>query len=90
MSTFALRMWTILICIFGTMMDNRILGYFISRSENEEGGRHTPFDTQLHMTKCSVLYPLPTYSQYSLQSFSNISKSFVLLARGVKTPLCFL
>ena len=33
---------------------------------------------------------LPAYSQYSLQSFSNMSKSFVLLASGVETPLCFL
>lgn len=54
-------MGTILICIFETMIGNRILGYSISRSENEEGeskGGHAPFGTRLCMAKCSVLYPL--------------------------------
>ncbi len=49
------------ICIFGTMMDNRMVGYIISRSENEEGeskGGHAPFGTRLCRAKCSVLYPL--------------------------------
>ena len=51
-------MWTMLICIFGMMMDNRLAGYIISRSENEEGeskGGKAPFGTRLCMAKCSVL-----------------------------------
>ena len=42
-------------------MDNRMVGYIISRSENEEGeskGGRAPFGTRLCMAKCSVLYPL--------------------------------
>ncbi len=42
-------------------MDNRKVGYIISRSENEEGeskGGNAPFGTRLCKAKCSVLYPL--------------------------------
>ena len=50
-----------LICIFGTMMDNRMVGYIISRSENEEGGiqRGTcPIWHTILLAKSSVLYSL--------------------------------
>ena len=42
-------------------MDNRMVGYSISGSENEEGeskGGHAPFGTRLCLAKCSVLCPL--------------------------------
>ena len=50
-----------LIYIFGTMMDNRLVGYIISSGENEEGeskGGHAPFGTRfcLQSLVCYTLY----------------------------------
>lgn len=49
-----------LICIFGTMMDNRMEGYIISRNENEGGIQRgtRPIWYTILLAKSSVLYPL--------------------------------
>lgn len=60
LATFVIKMGTMHICILGTMVDNRLVGYFISRSKNEGGIQRglAPFGTRLCKAKCSVLYPL--------------------------------
>ena len=49
-----------LICIFGTMMDNRMLGLLSAEAKIKRGNPKgdMPFGTRLCMAKCSVLYPL--------------------------------
>lgn len=43
-----------LICIFGTMMDNRMVDYIISRSENEEGESKGDTPHLAHDFACKV------------------------------------
>ena len=72
---------------FRTMMDNRMVGYSISRNENEEGeskGGHAPFGTRLCEAKCSVLYPLSV----SLRKLGFVKSGVKATADGKELGFC--